>query len=61
MATADRPEMLLLSLAYTDFFDELYKPLLERLAAGANLKRTKAASNAIHYLRKKQPHRHHRE
>jgi phage regulator Rha-like protein len=58
MATADRPEMLLLSLAYTDFFDELYKPLLERLAAGENLKRTKAASNAIHYLEKKRPHRH---
>lgn len=60
MPTADRPEIMLLSLAY-NFFDELYKPLLERLAAGANLKRTKAASNAIHYLRKKQPHRHHRE
>jgi hypothetical protein len=60
MPTADRPEIMLLSLAY-NFFDVLYKSLLERLAAGANLKRTKAASDAIHFLRKKQPHRHHRE
>ncbi|KAL4869741.1 hypothetical protein BDV12DRAFT_167141 [Aspergillus spectabilis] len=50
MSSEDRPEILLLSLSYRDFFDQTYAPLIDGLAKGAILKRVKTASAAIRAL-----------
>ncbi|PYH99226.1 hypothetical protein BO71DRAFT_425379 [Aspergillus ellipticus CBS 707.79] len=44
MALAERPRILLLSLAYRDFLDEVYSTLFNRLAEVANIKRAKTAN-----------------
>ncbi|KAJ5937356.1 hypothetical protein N7454_004656 [Penicillium verhagenii] len=43
MSTPDKPDILLLSLAYRDFLDETYATLLSRLLAVSNVKRAKTA------------------
>jgi hypothetical protein len=55
MSSADRPEIVLLSLSYRDFLDETYAPLIDGLAKGATLKRAKTASAAIRVLNESNP------
>lgn len=55
MASADRPEILLLSLSFQDFFDESYSSLIDSLYKSAHLKRAKTAGAAIQYLEANNP------
>ena len=55
MATVKRPEILLLSLEFQSFFDELYSSLIDNLNRSAQLKRTKLASSTIKYLEENNP------
>lgn len=55
MASANRPEIFLLSLSYLDFLDETYSSLIDKLANSANLKRAKKADGAIRYLGENNP------
>lgn len=55
MASADRPDILLLCLAYQDFLDESYASLIDKLADSANVKRAKSAAGAIRYLASNTP------
>jgi hypothetical protein len=55
MSTDNRPEILLLSLAYLDFLDEVYAPLLDALTKSARLKRVKTANAALRYLEDNNP------
>ncbi|KAF3397112.1 hypothetical protein DPV78_007844 [Talaromyces pinophilus] len=55
MASADRPEILLLCLAYQEFLDESYASLIDKLADSANVKRAKSAAGAIRYLAANNP------
>ncbi|PYH75798.1 hypothetical protein BO82DRAFT_359734 [Aspergillus uvarum CBS 121591] len=50
MALAERPRILLLSLAYRDFLDEVYSTLFNRLAEVANIKRAKTANAALQII-----------
>lgn len=50
MATADKPNVLLLSLSYRKFLDETYDSLLSRLLNVSNLKRAKKSSGALRIL-----------
>ncbi|PKX96403.1 uncharacterized protein P174DRAFT_474575 [Aspergillus novofumigatus IBT 16806] len=50
MSTENRPEILLLSLAYVDFLDDMYKSLFSNLVESARLKRVKKANVALCYL-----------
>jgi len=50
MASAEKPEILLLSLAYLEFLDEIYAPLFNRLLEVAHVKRAKSASGALRTL-----------
>lgn len=50
MATANRPDVLLLCLAFKDFLDEQYSSLFDKLAKSARLRRAKTADAAIRYL-----------
>lgn len=55
MASANRPDILLLCLAYKDFLDESYASLIDKLADSANVKRAKSAAGAIRYLAENSP------
>ncbi|RHZ46396.1 uncharacterized protein CDV56_100104 [Aspergillus thermomutatus] len=55
MSTENRPEILLLSLAYLDFLDEAYASLLDDLAKSTRLKRVKTANAALRYLEHNNP------
>ncbi|KAJ5381425.1 uncharacterized protein N7496_003853 [Penicillium cataractarum] len=55
MATANPPEIFLLSLAYLEFLDQTYSSLIDKLAASATLKRAKKADAAIRYLEQNNP------
>lgn len=50
MSTENRPEILLLSLAYVDFLDDMYKSLFNKLVESARMKRVKKANVALRYL-----------
>ncbi|KAI2867953.1 hypothetical protein CBS11852_11409 [Aspergillus niger] len=50
MASAERPRILLLSLAYRDFLDEVYCTLFSRLSELANIKRAKTANAALQII-----------
>lgn len=50
MVSIQRPEILLLSLAYQPFFDEMYSSLLENFRRSAQLKRSKTARGVLRYL-----------
>ncbi|BCS00014.1 uncharacterized protein AKAW2_50355A [Aspergillus luchuensis] len=50
MASAERPRILLLSLAYRDFLDEVYSTLFTRLSEVANIKRAKTANTALQII-----------
>lgn len=47
MASAEKPQILLLSLAYRDFLDEIYSPLFSKLSKVANIKHAKTANAAL--------------
>ncbi|GKZ21579.1 hypothetical protein AbraIFM66951_005215 [Aspergillus brasiliensis] len=47
MASTERPQILLLSLAYRDYLDEIYGSLFNRLLEVATLKRARTASAAL--------------
>ncbi|KAJ5110601.1 hypothetical protein N7532_001136 [Penicillium argentinense] len=47
MASTERPQILLLSLAYSDFIDESYSTLFNRLLKVAVIKRAKTATAAL--------------
>ncbi|PYI04664.1 hypothetical protein BO78DRAFT_167109 [Aspergillus sclerotiicarbonarius CBS 121057] len=47
---SNRPEILILCIAYKDFLDDNYAPLLNRLGESAHLKRAKTADAAIRCL-----------
>jgi hypothetical protein len=55
MASVDRPEILLLSLAFQSFLDESYSSLIDNLYRSALLKRAKTASGTINYLEANNP------
>jgi hypothetical protein len=55
MASADRPEILLLSLAFQSFLDEIYSSLIDNLNRSAQLKRAKTVSSTINYLEANNP------
>jgi hypothetical protein len=55
MATVQRPEILLLSLAYQLFFDEMYSSLLESFRSSVQLRRAKTASGVMQYLATNSP------
>ena len=55
MASVDRPEILLLSLAFQSFLDESYSSLIDNLYRSAQLKRAKTASGTINYLEANNP------
>jgi hypothetical protein len=55
MASVDRPEILLLSLAFQSFLDELYSSLINNLYRSAQLKCAKTASSTINYLEANNP------
>jgi hypothetical protein len=55
MDSVDRPEILLLSLAFRSFFDESNASLIDNLYKSARLKRAKTASGAIQYLEANNP------
>lgn len=50
MASENRPVILLLSLAYQSFLDEIYSSLIDKLSSGSSLKRAKTAAGAIRFL-----------
>ena len=51
----DRPEILLLSLAFRSFLDESNSSLIDNLYRSAQLKRAKTASGTINYLEANNP------
>ena len=55
MASAHRPEIVLLSLAHQSFFDEMYSSLIDTFHRSVDLKRAKTASGAIRYLATNRP------
>lgn len=55
MASENRPEILLLSLAYQSFLDEIYSSLIDKLSNGSSLKRAKTAAGAIRFLEEHNP------
>lgn len=55
MASVNRPEILLLSLAFQEFLDECYSSLISQLDESAQLRRAKVASKAIKYLEESNP------
>ena len=55
MASTQRSEILLLSLANVDFFDESYSLLIERLRNSVHLKRAKTAKGFMQYLATNSP------
>jgi hypothetical protein len=55
MASNERPEILLLSLAFQSFLDQTYLSLIDGLDKGAHLKRAKSANGAIRYLEANNP------
>ena len=55
MDSVDRPEILLLSLAFRSFLDESNSSLIDNLYKSAQLKRAKTASGAIQYLEANNP------
>jgi hypothetical protein len=56
MAPANRPEILLLSLArYCSFFDETYSSLIDKLAESATVNCAKTVTGAIRYLGEHNP------
>jgi hypothetical protein len=55
MASVDRPEILLLSLAFRSFLGESNSSLVDNLYKSAQLKRTKTASGAIQFLEANNP------
>ncbi|KAL1999505.1 hypothetical protein VTN02DRAFT_4423 [Thermoascus thermophilus] len=54
-STSKRPSVLLLSLATTSYFYELYGPLLDRIAAHAKIERATESDEAIEYLSSNNP------
>ncbi|KAF7113820.1 hypothetical protein CNMCM5793_004875 [Aspergillus hiratsukae] len=50
MSIDNRPEILLLSLDYLEFLDDVYASLLDKLAKSARVKRVKTANAALRYL-----------
>lgn len=50
MSSTNKPEILLLSLSYIDFFDETYASLLNRLLEVFHVKRVKNATAALREL-----------
>ncbi|KAJ5752256.1 hypothetical protein N7520_009173 [Penicillium odoratum] len=50
MASADRPQILFVSLAYLEFFDQTYGPLMTRLLEVSRVKRAKTAAGALRAL-----------
>jgi hypothetical protein len=55
MASVERPEILLLSLAFQSFLDDTYSSLFDSLSNRAQLKRAKSTSAAIRYLEANNP------
>lgn len=55
MAASNSPEILLLSLSFQSFLDEIYSSLFDRLSESASLKRAKEAGPAIRYLQRSTP------
>jgi hypothetical protein len=55
MAAKMDSEILLLSLAYQDFLEEIYAPLLDKLTASVTLKRAKTVNEARRYLEGSNP------
>lgn len=54
-ASEERPEVLLLSLSYMDFLDEVYASLFQKLENTARVQRAKSPNDAIQYLTKNRP------
>jgi hypothetical protein len=50
MASINKPEIFLLSLAFQSFLDKSYESLIDGLHKSATLKRAKATGSAIRYL-----------
>ncbi|KAI9769772.1 MAG: hypothetical protein M1840_003766 [Geoglossum simile] len=55
MDSANRPEILLLSLAFRSFFDEAHSSLIDSLYGSALVKRAKTASGAVKYFEANNP------
>lgn len=55
MVSVQSSEILLISLAYRDFFDEMYSSLLESLRSSMQLKRAKTANGVLRYLATNSP------
>ena len=55
MGSIQRPEIVLLSLAYQSFFDETYSSLIGSLRSSFQLKRAKTANGVIRYLATNNP------
>ena len=51
MASVNRPEILLLSLAFQSFLNKSYSSLIDNLYRSAQLKRAKTTSGTINYLK----------
>ena len=52
---SNRPEILLLCLAYKEFLDDTYTRLFDRLSESGQLKRAKTAAGALRYLETNSP------
>jgi len=56
MASVERPpEILLLSLAFKTYLDEMYSSLIDSLSTSAQLKRAKSSNGALRYLEANSP------
>ena len=55
MVSVQRSTILLISLAYREFFDEMYSSLLESLRSSVQLKRAKTANGVLRYLATNSP------
>src|SRR5450432_2954643 len=55
MASVERPDILLLSLAFQSFLDDTYSTLIDSLDKCAQLKRAKSPNGAIRYLQANNP------
>ena len=53
--TSQRSEILFLSLAFRDFLDDTYSPLIKTLEESTKLRRAKSSSDAIRYLETSTP------
>ena len=55
MASAERPEIFLLSLEFKSFLDDTYSSLFDSLNNSAAVKRAKTSNGAIRYLNANNP------